>query len=53
MRRFALVSSSSKEKDFSMRVKSCFPSTSREDFFSLGINSHDLHTGGPRAHPLG
>jgi len=52
MRPFTLASSSSKENGFGMRVKSCLPSTSRENFASLGINSHDLHTVDSRAHPL-
>jgi len=50
MRPSTLASSSSKEDGFGMRVKSYFPSKSREHFASLGINSHDSHAGGSRAH---
>ena len=50
MQRFTLASSSAKENGFGMRVKSCLDSTSRESFASLGINSHDSHAGGARAH---
>jgi len=40
------------EGGFGMRVKSCLPSTSRENFASLGIDSYDSHSGGSRAHLL-
>jgi transketolase C-terminal domain/subunit len=52
MRHFTLVTSSSKENGFGVRVKSCLPSTNRENLASLGINSRDSHAGGSRTHLL-